>query len=104
MSCLSTALAELYLPALAGLDTAWQQVEPLPAVRSDHCSAVLPDGSVLVTGNYPEVPTVNMAETSKLIIGPDGSLAWQSLPVSIASCTLSRQTEHETAGYVAWAG
>ena len=80
----STALTELWIPGLAGLDTPWVESDPLPKTRSDHCSAVMADAaglSVIVTGNYPETPAVNSAETNKLVVGEDGTFTWSSLPV-----------------------
>jgi len=76
----STALTELWIPALGGLDTPWVESDPLPKVRADHCSVVMPDASVIVTGNYPETNNVNMAESSKLVVGDEGTLVWSSLP------------------------
>jgi len=79
----STALTELWIPALGGLDTPWVESDPLPKTRSDHCSVVMADASglsVIVTGNYPETNNVNSAEASKLVVGEDGTFSWSSLP------------------------
>jgi len=83
----STALTELWIPAIAGLDTPWVESDPLPKNRADHCSVVVGDRaglSVVVTGNYPETNQVNMAETNKLTLEEDGSMAWSSLPDMLA--------------------
>merc|ERR1711892_1514302 len=61
-------------------EDAWLESDPLPKVRADHCSVVMPDASVIVTGNYPETNNVNMAESSKLVVGDEGTLVWSSLP------------------------
>jgi len=78
----STALTELWIPALGGLEASWVESDPLPKSKSDHCSVVLANAAglaVIVTGNYPETVDVNNAETIKLEVGEDGFI-WSSLP------------------------
>jgi len=73
-----TDISEVWVPG-RGLESPWEPLPSLPHTRSDHCSVSIGDSSglaVVVTGNYPEVPSDNMAETSTLTVDSLGGPVW----------------------------
>jgi len=72
-----TDISEVWVPGM-GLESPWIPQPSLPHTRSDHCSVNIGEGVVVVTGNYPEVNTVNMKETSFLAVDGEGKVSWEA--------------------------